>query len=130
MPAWGFEFHSLTENAIAYDASSKQARPKLILLRNTPIEQITSANHWVKIRDANGSIAWIEEKFVGNAKTVIVIASNAQIRLQPKDDAPVVFVASKNVVLETLDSPSGGWVKVRHPDGETGYASLRQVWGI
>jgi hypothetical protein len=34
------------------------------------------------------------------------------------------------VVLEVVEAPADGWVKVRHRDGQTGFARLSHVWGV
>jgi hypothetical protein len=34
------------------------------------------------------------------------------------------------VVLELVEAASGGWVKVRHRDGQGGFLKVPQVWGL
>ena len=36
----------------------------------------------------------------------------------------------KNVSLDYLEAAPGGWIKVRHRDGQSGYVRANQVWGI
>ena len=38
--------------------------------------------------------------------------------------------STKHVVLDLLEAPSSGWVKVRHRDGATGFVAINQVWGL
>jgi hypothetical protein len=33
------------------------------------------------------------------------------------------------VVLDIAEPPAGGWIKVRHAAGQTGYVKISQVWG-
>ena len=40
------------------------------------------------------------------------------------------FEAYKQVVLEVLEPPAEGWVKVRHRDGQQGYARVAHLWGV
>jgi flagellar basal body rod protein FlgF len=41
----------------------------------------------------------------------------------------VVFEAARDVLLELLGVASGGWLRVRHRDGQAGYVRVAQVWG-
>jgi hypothetical protein len=43
---------------------------------------------------------------------------------------PSSFEAERDVVLELLEAAPGGWVKVRHRDGQTGFLKVAQVWGM
>ena len=49
---------------------------------------------------------------------------------RPDDKAPMAFEAVRDVVLEAVEMPKIGWIKVRHRDGATGYIHVSQVWGI
>ena len=42
-----------------------------------------------------------------------------------------MFSADKNVLLELTDATpvSGGWVKVKHRDGQSGFVKASEVWG-
>jgi SH3-like domain-containing protein len=60
---------------------------------------------------------------------VVVTASHAEVRRQPEENAPVAFNAAQNVWLELLEIAPGGWLRVRHADGATGFVRARQVWG-
>jgi len=41
-----------------------------------------------------------------------------------------VFEAERDVVLELVEAVPGGWVKVRHRDGQSGFLKAPQVWGL
>ena len=59
----------------------------------------------------------------------MVTAPSAEARQRPEDGAPVAFVAAQNVALELLEVAPGGWLRVRHADGATGYLRAALVWG-
>jgi hypothetical protein len=40
-----------------------------------------------------------------------------------------VFTAVKGVLLELAEPVASSWVKVRHRDGDIGYAKASDVWG-
>jgi SH3-like domain-containing protein len=132
--AAGAEFQSAVEAAVLYDAPSLKARPLFVIGRDTPFEVIVGVEGWLKIRDAGGTVAWIERKAVSERRTLIVRVPAADVLAAPDANAPLVFKAEQNVVLELVDpahvSNTPGWVKVRHRDGQQGYVRIAQVWGL
>jgi SH3-like domain-containing protein len=132
--AWATEFHATTDVAVMYDAPSAKARPLFVLGREVPLELIVNVEGWMKVRDAGGTIAWVEKKAVGDKRMLVVRSPVAEILASPVDAAPLVFKAEQNVLLEVADpayaSTTPGWVKVRHRDGQVGYVRIAQVWGV
>ncbi len=128
------EFQSASEAAVLYDAPSIKARPLFVIGRETPFEVIVGVEGWLKIRDASGTVAWIERKEASERRTLIVRVPVADVVTAPEANAPLVFKAEQNVVLELVDpayvSNTPGWAKVRHRDGQQGYVRIAQVWGL
>ena len=128
------EFHATTDVAVMYDAPSVKARPLFVLGREVPLEAIVNVEGWMKVRDAGGTVAWVEKKAVGDKRMLVVRSPVAEILANPVDTAPLVFKAEQNVLLEVADasyaSTTPGWVKVRHRDGQVGYVRMAQVWGV
>lgn len=128
------EFQSAGEAAVLYDAPSLKAKPLFVVGRDTPFEVIVGVEGWLKIRDASGTVAWIERKAVSERRTLIVRVPVADVLAAPEANAPLVFKAEQNVVLELVDlahvSNTPGWAKVRHRDGQQGYLRIAQVWGL
>lgn len=128
------DFQSAGEAAVLYDAPSLKARPLFVIGRDTPFEVIVGVEGWFKIRDASGTVAWIERKAVSERRTLIVRVPVADVLAAPDANAPLVFKAEQNVVLELVDpayvSNTPGWAKVRHRDGQQGYVRIAQVWGL
>lgn len=129
LPASAIDYRSLSARAILYDAPSTKAKPLFIVKEGTPVEAVVSVDGWVKVRDIKGDLSWVEKRNLSDTHTISVRAATAQVREQPNDNAPLVFEAERDVVLEMLDPPAAGWVKVKHRDGQTGYVKLSQVWG-
>ena len=116
--------------AILYDAPS-QAGKKLYLIRQqTPVEVVVRLEGWFKVRDAEGTLAWIESRQVSEQRTLIVTAPRAQIRKADREDAAVLAELDKWVAIDFVEPASPGWAKVRHRDGATGYIRSMQVWGL
>jgi SH3-like domain-containing protein len=128
------EFRSTTDAAVLYDAPSIKAKPLYALGRDYPLEVIVNVEGWLKVRDAGGTVAWIEKKAVGERRVLMVRAPVADVLSSPDASAPLVFKAEQNVLLELIDPASAtttpGWAKVRHRDGQTGYVRIQQVWGL
>jgi len=132
--AAGAEFHSTSETAVLYDAPSAKAKPLFVLGRDVPFEVIVAVEGWYKIRDATGTVAWMERKSAADRRTVVVRTATADVLASPDANAAVVFKAEQNVLLELSDASyatgTPGWAKVRHRDGQTGYVRISQVWGL
>lgn len=130
MPAWALEFRSIAENAaVLYDAPSARAKKLYVVNRGYPVEVVVVVEGWVKVRDASGELTWIERKFLTDKRTVMVKVPLAQIHQSTDDNSHVVFQAQQNVILELIDVTSGGWLHVKHRDGQTGFVKVTQVWG-
>ncbi len=131
LPALAFDFRSLSEPAVMYDAPSQKAKPLFVIARYTPVEVVVALEGWIKVRDAGGGMAWIEKRLLNDQRTLQVTAPRAQVRTAPEPNAALVFEAEKDVVLELVEPlPLAGWAKVRHRDGQTGYVRVTQVWGL
>jgi len=125
---------SASEAAVLYDAPSVRAKPLFVIGRDTAFEVIVVVEGWLKIRDVGGTVPWIEGKATSERRTLIVRVPVADVVAAPDANAPLVFKAEQNVVLELLDpayvSNTPGWAKVRHRDGQQGYVRIAQVWGL
>lgn len=129
-PAAAIEYRSVDSATVLYDAPSVKGRPLFVIKRFTPVEPVVSLEGWTKVRDAEGGLAWIEKKHLSEQRTVLVTASEAQVRREASDTAPLVFEAQKGVALELVEPAAAGWAKVRHRDGVGGFVRASQVWGL
>lgn len=127
--AQAFEFVSVAEPAILYDANSLKARKLFVATRYLPLEQIVVLADWVKVRDNTGKLFWIEKRQLSSKRYVMVTAPLAVVRRSPDDGAEVMFKATQQLGLELLASTGTGWLKVRHEDGSAGYLKSSDVWG-
>lgn len=130
--AWaqGIEFRSVSEPAILFDTPSDQGKRLFIVSPGTPVEVVVSLDKWVKVRDSGGSLTWIESDRLSSQRTLMVTAPSAVVRQRPETDAPVVFEATRAVILELATPPVAGWVQVRHRDGAAGFLRITEVWGL
>ncbi len=128
-PVIASEFRTVEAAAILYDAPSLKGSKLFVIRRGTPVELVVNLEGWSKVRDVDGSLAWIEARHLGSRRTVIVAAARGQVRQTAAESAPLVFEAEKGVSLDFLEAAPGGWIKVRHRDGQTGFVRINQVWG-
>lgn len=129
-PASALEFRSVSENAaVLYDAPSAKAKKLYIVNNGYPVEVVVQLEGWVKVRDVRGDLTWIENKNLTDRRTVMIKVPLAQVRQDADDNSPVVFQAQQNVILDLVEVASGGWLHVRHSDGQTGFVKVSQIWG-
>jgi len=130
--AAALEFKSVAvPKAILYDAPSASAKKILLLSQNYPVEVIVNLGEWLKVRDAQGGISWIEAKQLSDKRTVMVIAANAEIRSGADAASNLLATVEKDVVLEIADTKlTNGWLKIKHRDGITGFILISSVWGF
>ena len=130
-PAAAAEFRSIAESGtLMYDAPSVRAKKLFVASRLYPVEIVINIDTWAKVRDHAGDLVWVEKKALSDKRTVIVTAAVAEARQTASDQAVLVFQAQKGVALDIAEPPAGGWIRVRHADGATGYVRVSQVWGI
>lgn len=131
LSALALEFKSVANHkAVLYDAPSASAKKILILGQYYPLEVIVNLGDWIKVRDAQGAISWIEAKNLGAKRTAMVVVNNAEIRAEANASSPLLATLDKDVVLEIADAKlSSGWLKVKHRDGVTGFILVTTIWG-
>lgn len=124
------EFRSIAENGVVmYDAPSRAATPLFVAGRFYPVEVIVSLEGWLKVRDHTGALSWVERKSLSEKRMVIVTAPQADALARAQDGAPAAFTATQNVALELVEILPGGWARVRHADGATGFIKAALLWG-
>lgn len=130
-PAAALDYRSVEAPvAVLYDAPSAKGKKLYLVKQLTPVELVVKLDAWAKVRDAEGTLAWIEGKYLSERRTVVVVAPRGEVRQADQADAPVAFLADKWVALDFLGAASPGWAKVRHRDGATGFIKTTQVWGL
>jgi SH3-like domain-containing protein len=128
--ALALDFRSVVSaKAVLYDAPSKEANKLYILSGGYPVEIIVNLGDWLKVRDQQGGLSWIESKYLSAKRTVLVM-ENAEIKSAENASAPLLATVEKDVTLEML-SPiiKNGWVKVKHRDGIIGFVQASALWG-
>jgi SH3-like domain-containing protein len=136
--ATGAEYRVTAEQpTVLYDGPSTKSNPQFLYGRDVPVEVIVSVEGWAKVRDAGGTIGWIERKALAERRMLMVRVPLAEVRERADDAAPVAFRAEQNVLLELAEpattaatATNPGWLKVRHRDGAGGFVRIAQVFGL
>jgi len=131
LTAFALDFRSIAQpKAVLYDAPSAAATKVLLLNQHYPVEVVVNLGDWLKVRDAQGSLNWVEAKYLSNKRTVLITQNNAEIRQSADATSTLLATVEKDVLLEVADAkPSRGWLRVKHRDGLTGYMLLSSTWG-
>ena len=129
------EFRQINDNvAIGYEGPSAKATRQFLYGRGTPLEVVVQIEGWVKVRDAQGTLAWVEKKALAERNTVLVKVPVADVYAAPDAASPIVFRADNGVMLQLVaQQPAGtlgAWAQVRHRDGQSGYVRLDAVFGL
>jgi SH3-like domain-containing protein len=124
------EFQSISINAaILYDGPSANSKRLFIAPRGMPVRVVTVAEPYVKVRDMGGDLAWVERRSLGSVRTLISL-STINLRFAANDTANVVVQIERGVVVELMDAPANGFVRVKHADGSQGFVKTSEVWGL
>jgi SH3-like domain-containing protein len=130
-PVFAGEYRSIAENGTPmYDAPSVRAKKLFVASRYYPVEIVINIDSWAKVRDQTGDLTWVEKKALSDKRTVVVTAAVADVRQTPGEQGALVFRAQQGVALDIVEPQAGGWIKVRHVDGQLGYVRINQVWGL
>jgi SH3-like domain-containing protein len=113
-----------------YDSPSQKGKKLYLIKAQTPVEVVVRLGDWSKVRDAEGTLAWMEGKYLSERRTLVVTAPRAEVRQAEKPDAAVLLQLDKWVALEFVEPAAPGWAKVKHRDGVTGFVRATQVWGL
>ena len=126
-----FDFKSVGASpVILYDTPSSKGARLYVAPQGMPLQVVSSYGDWVKVRDANGELAWTEAKGLSARRNVIVRTPGAKVFAGPAENSQVLMTADKGVVLELVDPTAITWIRVRHRDGIDGYVRSNEVWGL
>lgn len=124
------EFRAVSvPKAIVYDTPSAQGKKLYLLGQGYPVEVIVNLAEWVKVRDQQGGLSWIDAKQLSPKRTLLII-SPVEIKQTPEAGGATLARVEKDVVVDLLEPAKNGWVKVKHRDGLVGFVQTSAVWGL
>lgn len=128
-PAGALQFRSTARPALLYDAPSQLASKVAVAGVGVPFEIFVETDAWIKVRDVNGRLAWLEKSALGNARNVMVNVPEARVYAQATSGAEPRFRVARGVLLSARGAPNAGWLEVQHADGQSGWIRQHEVWG-
>jgi SH3-like domain-containing protein len=124
------DFRSTVEAAtVWYDAPSSKSKQLYVVSRGYPVEVLVSLEGWTKVRDAAGSIGWVEARTLAAKRMLVVKPKMVEVRSAPDDAASVAFRVGQNVLLEWMETLPNGWTRVRHGEAGLGFVRTGEVFG-
>lgn len=122
------------DDVVMFDAPSDKAKKLYQAPHGMPVEIIAVLQGWVKVRDMQGDIAWVQRDDLSDRRTVIATTTATMLR-EPDQAAMPWFDAARGVVFELEGDAlkpvdDKGFVRVHHADGQSGYVEAGQLWGI
>ena len=118
-------------NATLFESPSLQAKKVWILSLYYPVEIIVNLGQWLKVRDAEGGLYWLEANTLSTRLTALVVDSKTDLRQSDSATSTLLAILSKDVVVDVLGvSSKRNWIKVRHYNGITGYVARTALWGV
>lgn len=124
------EFKSTADAAtVWYDAPSSKSRRIYVVGRGYPVEVLVTLEGWTKVRDASGSLGWVEARSLTDKRMVLVRTGVAEVRSAPDEGAAVAYRVGQNVLLEWLETLPNGWTRVRHVEAGIGFVRSDEIFG-
>ncbi|GGP27632.1 SH3 domain-containing protein [Silvimonas amylolytica] len=127
--AHALDIRSVSRHGVVlYQAPQESSKKLFVVSRDTPFEVLSETDAWVRVRDRDGTLAWVHKADLSTRHFVQAVKP-LDVRQRADLDSPVLLHADKDVLLELLDNNHAGWLKVKHRDGVVGYVRIEEVWG-
>lgn len=127
---WAAQFRTVGDDPVVlYDAPSSKSKRLFVLGAGYPLEVLVSLEGWTKVRDAGGTIGWVESPSLSQKRNVVVRSIVAEVRTGADPSAKVAFKVARGVLLEWMETAPDGWVRVRHAEAGQGFLKSSDLWG-
>jgi SH3-like domain-containing protein len=97
--------------------------------KDYPVEVIASYESWRRVRDVDGTVGWISQMMLSEARTVLITGKgHAAIRSQPYPTASLRAWADPGVVAR-LKACKPQFCEIV-ADGMRGWIEKNRIWGV
>jgi SH3-like domain-containing protein len=131
VPAHAGHYASLRSNKV-YLREGPTFQHRILFIyerKDYPVEVLTSYETWRRVRDADGTIGWVSQTMLSDARTVLVTGkSRVDIRDAPYAASSVVAKAEPGVVAR-LKACKPQFCKIS-ASGLTGWIERTRIWGV
>lgn len=115
---------------VLFDAPSDKARKVFIAPAGMPVEVISVLRDWVKFRDVQGDLSWVNRDLLSDRRMVITRAPDT-LRREPRAEGEPLLDVAADVLFELVDDkPTGEFARVRDAGGDVGFLPVASVWGL
>jgi SH3-like domain-containing protein len=131
VPAHAGHYASLRSNKVYLrEGPTFQHRILFVYQRKEyPVEVLTSYETWRRVRDADGTIGWVSQTMLSDARTVLIAGKGrAEIRAAPYAAASVIAKAEPGVVAR-LKACKPQFCEIS-ASGLTGWIDRTRIWGV
>lgn len=100
--------------------------------KNYPLEVVDSFEHWRQVREADGTIGWVHQKMLKDARYVL-IQDEDKLLSSPSVSGKVVAYVQPGVIARVRSCPSGDYclLQFAYEDKKIeGWFPRRFVWGL
>ena len=95
--------------------------------RNLPLMVTAEFEFWRRVRDVDGAEGWIHKSLLRGERTAMVLGGLAELRAEPKADAPVAARAEPGVIAD-LTACAGAWCRLES-EGAAGWVPRGAIYG-
>ena len=103
-------------------------QPLWRLQKGYPLRVIKRQGKWLKVQDFENDQGWIYRPLTSPTPHYIVKGKIVNIRSGPGRQHRVISHVARGDLLRTLGKKTA-WVKVKLPNGRSGWIAKRLVWG-
>ena len=123
-------FVSIKNNVVSIRAKPQaKAEVQWELSRGYPLQVSGRQGAWIKVRDYESTLGWVQKSQTSNQGHHVVKARVANLRSQANDKSSIVGKLSQHEVVKTLGKRNN-WVQVQTSGGKQGWVSAPLVWGF
>jgi len=95
--------------------------------KNYPLELIQDKGKWALFKDFEGYKGWVYKPLLSKTKSAIIKVGKCNVRKGPSKKYKILFIAKKGTPFLVVDEKNG-WYKLKHADGDTGWAKKNLLW--
>jgi SH3-like domain-containing protein len=96
--------------------------------RGLPVEILATFDIWRKIRDADGTIGWVNQQMLSGRRSILVAATVRDLRRAPDPTSEIVAQLEPGVVA-LVSKCDPAWCEVK-AGGYKGWLKRDEVWGL
>ncbi len=97
--------------------------------RNLPVEVVAEYEYWRRVRDHDGTEAWVHKNLTSGRRYALVEGIVRPLLARPDPAAEVVLMAEPGVQARLRQCPDPVWCQVEIA-GEKGWMERRYLWGV